>query len=67
MPYDIKRQVTQNISNYIVVDDFYIQLIKRNLYILNNNKKIDNDKLVEYNEECTRLAEKALKDARGNI
>ena len=58
--YETKRQIVRDISDYLLVDDFYALLTKRNAYVVDN--KIENDKLYQYNEECIKLAEKVLSD-----
>ena len=62
--YETKRQIIGDISDYLLVDDFYALLAKRStLLILRNtvlDSKIENDKLYQYNEECIKLSEKAL-------
>jgi hypothetical protein len=55
---ETKRQIIGDISDYLLVDDFYTLLTKRNTYVINN--KIENYYLNQYNEECIQFSEKAL-------
>jgi len=56
--YETKRQIVGNISDYLLIDDFYTLLTKRNTYVINN--KIENNKLNQYIEKCIQFSEKAL-------
>jgi hypothetical protein len=57
------RDIITSINDYIVVDDFYSQVIERDSYIdskFGNNQAIDDIALVTQNKTCLDLAEAAL-------
>lgn len=61
---DKQRNAINNINDYLLVDDFYSELRKRNSYI--RDSAIDESKLSELNKTCLLAAEKALKDIGWN-
>jgi hypothetical protein len=62
-----KRQDNHNIGDYLLIDDFYSELSKRNLYLsLEKESAIDEGKVLRHNETCLAAAEKVLKDIEWN-
>ena len=58
---DDKRKTISNIADYIIIEDFYLELAKRNSYILNDSSKLDDIILKKFNQSCLTLANTALK------
>jgi hypothetical protein len=58
--YDERRSLIQNPRDYVVIDDFYARLNKRNDYI--KKSQINGVELINHNQECLVLAETALSE-----
>lgn len=55
----MKLQFIDKINSYLLLDDFYSKLAKRNSF-LTTNKSVEKDILMKYNKDCIGLADKAL-------
>jgi hypothetical protein len=62
---DRKRQIIKNMTDYILIDDFYSELRKRNLY-LSSNPSVDESQLLRYNVSLLAAAENALNKIEWN-
>jgi hypothetical protein len=67
--YDIpekKRQDNHHIGDYLLIDDFYSELRKRNRYLIEKGSAIEEDEISSLNGICLAAAEKVLKDIDWN-
>jgi hypothetical protein len=54
-----RKLISTNPSDYVIIDDFVVELDKRNNYI--SQDKINDGELRQYNERCAALAHELLK------
>lgn len=59
-----KRQDIQYVGDYLLIDDFYSELRRRNSYL--RDSIVDEAKVIKLNKTCLEAAEKTLKDIDWN-
>ena len=59
-----KAEDIQDVGDYLLIDDFYSELRRRNSYL--RDSIVDEAKVIKLNKTCLEAAEKTLKDIDWN-